>query len=68
MTVFVLCERFRFPEGCTPEFAQWQPVHGVAVSDRRADLDSFERSAEGEQVSERRVFAAEVIFEEKTTG
>lgn len=54
---WVLCERYAFPDGT---FAKWATVDGVATACRREHLESFERPANGEQVSERRAFRAVV--------
>jgi hypothetical protein len=48
-----LCERFRHVDGT---WAEWEPVFSVCPAERRNQLESFEREAEGEQVSQRRVF------------
>ncbi len=55
MKFFVLCERYQHVTG---EYALWSLVHGVCASTRRDDLIDFERESAGEQVSERKVFAA----------
>ncbi len=57
---WVLCERYQHVTG---EWADWDVVDGVAASSRRDWLTSFEREANGEQVSERRVFRALVQVE-----
>ncbi len=55
--VWVLCERYLNPDG---SFAWWTVVDSVTPAERREHLESFERAADGLQVSERRVFHATV--------
>lgn len=59
-TTWILCERYAFPDGT---FATWGVVDGVSPASSRSHLESFERPANGEQVSERRAFRAVVQVE-----
>jgi hypothetical protein len=54
---WVVCERYMYADGT---FAAWVVLESVAPAEQRSHLESFERPANGELVSERRVFRASV--------